>query len=82
MWTRSKGKIMLYPIGTSVTSLLKKFPALREGLPLCECEKKDLRVYYTQKSVGIECYICRTSIWQRRCEKDNKELLRLITGDI
>ena len=71
---------MIFP-GVSVDKWLDKYPALKEGLPLCSCGTEHLRTYRSGKYAGIECENCKTAIWQCDKEKDNQHFLDLLCNE-
>lgn len=70
---------MIFP-DTPAEKWLDKYPALKEGFPLCTCAQPHLRPYRTRKSVGIECLDCKTAVWTRTKFEDNQYFLGLLTG--
>jgi hypothetical protein len=57
---------------------LKKYPALAEFFPFCECDGQNLRPYLTFRSAGIECTTCNTCGWTGRTYKDNERNMALV----
>jgi len=68
---------MIYPTD-NVTKFLHRYPALKEALPLCDCDVT-MRPYRTSKSVGVECPVCESAVWTRTKREDNQRMLELLS---
>lgn len=68
---------MIYPDHT-VESWIKKYPALADYEPFCECDSPNIQPYMTYKSVGIACRACNTGLWTMRKEEDNQKWLNVL----
>ena len=64
----------------TVDKWLDKYPGLKGGLPLCECEDPALRGYHTRLSAGIECQVCGSSVWTRDKFEGNLYFVKLLAG--
>jgi len=69
---------MIYP-DVPIERWVKRYPALAECLPVCDCENPELRSYRTHRSAGIECTVCSASAWTGATAESKARNLNLVS---
>ena len=68
---------MIY-LETKLHAFLSKYPALKEGLPLCGCAEGYLQPFISHKSLGLTCRECDAATWFNKDPQVNREVLNTI----
>lgn len=68
----------MFYLDTPLDVWLRRYPALKDDQPLCDCEAPGVVPFRTRKSVGIVCRVCNSGTWIRASDQDNLELYNLL----